>query len=66
LDLYRPNSLDLDSDGDGASDAFERSSGTDPYDVEHPNTMPVSTLAVLLLAIANLLAAKVYLRKLDF
>jgi hypothetical protein len=47
-----PNYLDPDSDNDGVSDRTEDALGTDPYDPDHPNTLPLALwpLAAALLA----------------
>jgi len=36
------NMLDTDSDGDGVSDEMENLLNTDPYDIENPNSLPLS------------------------
>jgi len=36
-----PNFLDTDSDGDGVLDVTERLFGTNPYDVNHPDSLPL-------------------------
>lgn len=46
-----PNFLDLDSDGDGASDHIEISVGTDPHDAENPTDVPVRSALLLLVGL---------------
>ncbi len=52
------NYLDIDSDGDGVTDRDELTFGTDPYDFDNPNSLPVcSTPALAMLALLLILAA---------
>ncbi len=60
-----PNMLDLDSDGDGVSDADEWLLGTDPYDVDTSGALPL-TYAPLTTIFVLLLLSCAMLRRREF